>query len=70
MDWVGNARFGVALPYNFWTEKQWSEAWEDIGLQPLQLVTRLRLYPRPADWIFGAQLHFIALLKKCKSVRA
>lgn len=70
MDWVGNARFGVALPYNYWTEQQWGKAWEDIGLQPQQFVSRLRLYPTPADWIFGAQLHFIALLKKCAPPRA
>ena len=65
MDWVGNARFGIALPYNYWTERQWYTAWQEIGLRPEQLVTRLGLYPVPADWFFGAQLHFIALLKKC-----
>ena len=64
MDWVGNARFGVALPYNYWTERQWHEAWQDTALRPEQLVTRLGLYPKPADWIFGAKLHFIALLKR------
>lgn len=64
MDWVGNARFGVALPYNFWVEEEWREAWQRVGLQPEELVTRLGLYPRPADWIFGAQLHFVARLKK------
>jgi SAM-dependent methyltransferase len=65
MDWVGNSRFGVALPYNYWTEKQWDTAWRQIGLRPKQLITHLGLYPPPADWVFGAQLHFIALLKKC-----
>jgi SAM-dependent methyltransferase len=64
MDWVGNARFGVALPYNYWTRQQWYAAWERIGLQPVQLVTKLGLYPKPADWVFGAQLHFIALLRR------
>ncbi len=34
------------------------------GLQPEQLVTDLSLYPKPADWVFGAQLHFIALLRR------
>jgi len=65
MDWVGNSRFGVALPYNYWTEKQWETAWQQIGLRPKKLITRLGLYPPPADWIFGAQLHFVALLKEC-----
>jgi SAM-dependent methyltransferase len=63
MDWVGNARFGVALPYNYWTEWQWREAWREIGLEPERLVTRLGLYPKPADWFFGANLHFVAKLK-------
>jgi SAM-dependent methyltransferase len=69
MDWVGNARFGVALPYNYWTEHQWRTAWEEIGLRPDQLITNLGLYPPPANWIFGARLHFVALLKKCDPLR-
>jgi SAM-dependent methyltransferase len=64
MDWVGNARFGVSLPYNYWTEEQWQSAWQEIGLRPAQLVTDLKLYPALADSIFGAQLHFIGELRK------
>ena len=64
MDWVGNARFGVALPYNYWTARQWHEAWREIGLKPEQTVTTIGLYPRPIDWLFGAKLHFITLLKR------
>lgn len=64
MDWVGNARFGVALPYNYWTENQWQRAWQEIGLEPEELITRLGLYTPPANWVFGAQLHFMARLKK------
>jgi SAM-dependent methyltransferase len=63
MDWVGNSRFGVALPYNYWTEKQWHAAWRETGLQPEQVVTTLNLYPKPVDWVFGAKLHFVALMK-------
>lgn len=64
MDWVGNARFGVALPYRYWTEAQWHAAWQKLGLIPERVVSRLGLYPAPADWVFGAHLHFIALLKR------
>lgn len=64
MDWVGNARFGVALPYNYWSENQWQRAWREIGLEPEESVTNLGLYPLPANWIFGARLHFMALLAK------
>jgi len=64
MDWVGNARFGVPLPYNYWSEQQWQEAWQNVGLEPEETVTRLGLYPGPANWFFGAELHFMARLKK------
>lgn len=62
MDWVGNARFGVSLPYNYWTEEQWHDGWREIGLRRERLITRLGLYPVTADWLFGAQLHFITML--------
>lgn len=64
MDWVGNARYGVALPYNYWSENQWQRAWREIGLEPEESVTNLGLYPPPANWIFGARLHFMARLAK------
>jgi SAM-dependent methyltransferase len=64
MDWTGNARFGVPLPYNYWTEREWRKAWLEIGLQPENLITDLGLYPMTANWLFGARLHFIARLKK------
>jgi SAM-dependent methyltransferase len=64
MDWVGNARFGVALPYNYWSRSQWQSAWSRVGLQPLQLITTVGLYSVPAGWVFDAQLQFIAWLAK------
>ena len=64
MDWVGNARFGVALPYNYWSEREWQAGWLEAGLRPKRLVTRLGLYPGPVDWVFGARLHFIAKLTR------
>lgn len=64
MDWAGNSRFGVALPFNYWRPQQWSAAWQQLGLQPETVETRLGLYPPPIDWFFGAKLHFIALLGK------
>ncbi|MDQ2840816.1 MAG: class I SAM-dependent methyltransferase [Acidobacteriota bacterium] len=63
MDWVGNARYGVALPYNYLNRNQWLAVWNEIGFEPKQLITKLHLYPLPADLLFGAQLHFVALLK-------
>lgn len=64
MDWVGNARFGVALPYNYWTQSQWQAAWRQNALELEQIVSKVSLYPKPADWIFGRKLHFIARLRR------
>jgi hypothetical protein len=33
MDGVGNARFGVALPYNYWTRQQWQDAFRDLDVE-------------------------------------
>jgi len=60
MDRVGNARHGVALPYNYWTRPQWSEAVDALALRVEDWRTDLRIYPPPADWIFGRSLHFAA----------
>jgi len=64
MDWVGNARYGVALPYNFWTLAQWQAAWTELKVRPIRSITDLGLYPRWAAWLFGRRLHFVSLLEK------
>lgn len=64
MDWVGNARFGVSLPYNYWSERQWHDAWDTIGLRSERIVTSLGLYPEPLNRIAGAQLHFVVRLAR------
>ena len=60
MDHVGNARHGVALPFNYWTAQQWAEAEEGLELRQKHEIKKLNLYPWPADYVFGANLHFIA----------
>ncbi len=70
MDWVGNARFGVTLPYNYWSRSQWQSAWSRVGLQPRQFITTVGLYSVPASWVFDAQLQFIALLAKIEPRQA
>ena len=64
MDWVGNARFGVPLPYNYWPHRRWNEAFSSLGLTRDKTITSLGLYPEWADWAFGRGLHFITLLRK------
>ncbi len=61
MDWVGNARHGVALPYNYWSKATWITAFEELGLHPTGMKFKLNLYPIPLSWFFDRRLHFIAL---------
>ena len=63
MDHVGNARYGVSLPFNYWTPGQWNHAFESLTLGVAQWKSDLRLYPPPLDWLFGRSLHFVALLQ-------
>jgi SAM-dependent methyltransferase len=62
MDWVGNARHGVVLPYNYWTLQHWHQAFEALDLSVSAWKKDLALYPVPANWIFGRSLHFVARL--------
>jgi SAM-dependent methyltransferase len=62
MDRIGNARHGVALPYNYWTSAQWDRAIQDLGLRATVWKKDLGLYPKPAQWLFERSLHFIGVL--------
>ena len=63
MNWVANARHNVALPYNYWTPAQRDGALDKLGLFVSSWESNLKLYPFPADLIFGRSLHFIAALR-------
>jgi hypothetical protein len=63
MDYVGNARHGVALPYDYWTRKQWNQVFTEIGVTPTQWADRLGLYPVPLTFMFDRSLHFIARMQ-------
>ncbi len=62
MDWVGNARHGVRLPYNYWSRAQWIDAWGRASLSVESMREALELYPWPLSTAFDASLHFIAVL--------
>jgi SAM-dependent methyltransferase len=62
MDRIGNARHGVALPYNYWTSEQWDRAIRELGLRVAIWKKDLGLYPKPAQWLFERSLHFIGVL--------
>ncbi len=62
MDWVGNAPHGIPLPYNYWPERRWRQAFAGLGLTPEVWLNKLDLYAAPANWLFDRSLHFIARL--------
>ena len=63
MDWVGNSRHGVTLPYNYWPKQRWLQTFESLGLMVQNWKDDLRMYPFGADAIFGRSLHFVARLE-------
>lgn len=62
MDWVGNARHGVVLPYNYWPRRRWLSAFGELGLGVESWASDVGLYPPPLSWAFGRSLHFVARL--------
>jgi SAM-dependent methyltransferase len=64
MDWVGNARHGVARPGVYWPESRWKEVFSVLGLTVSDWTPEVPLYPWWASWLFGRSLHFVARLSK------
>lgn len=62
MDWVGNARHGVRLPYNYWTRAEWHAAFAAAALRVQRWREGIPLYPAPASLVFGGSLQFIGAL--------
>jgi SAM-dependent methyltransferase len=62
MDWVGNSRHGVPLPYKFWTQEEWREAFASLGLAVDASRRRLGLYSLPWSLLFEKRMHFILRL--------
>jgi SAM-dependent methyltransferase len=63
MDWVGNSRHGVRLPFNYWSEPEWRSTWDAVGVRPTSILRHLGLYPFPLSLIFERDLHFVARLE-------
>ena len=59
MDWIGNARHGVRLPYNYLTRAEWSEHFGRTGVTVRTWETDLSLYPPPLSAVFGRGLHVL-----------
>jgi SAM-dependent methyltransferase len=60
MDSVGNRRFGVPLPHNYWRRTEWLTAFEVLGIVPDLWCGALKLYPWPLRPVFDGSLQFVA----------
>ena len=67
MDWIGNARHRVRLPYNYLTEQQWRAIISAAELSIQTWDVRLSLYPPPLTWLFDRRLHVIMALLPSRS---
>ncbi len=64
MDWVGNARHGVPLPYKYFSRAEWNSMFGELELKTDEWIENLDLYSFPLNLVFSKGLHFIALLEK------
>lgn len=62
MDWVGNERHGVSLPYNYLKKAEWDNYFEKLGWKLETWNTDLSIYPFWCSWAFDRKLHFVAKL--------
>ena len=62
MDRIGNARHGVALPFEFWPERRWHAEFAALGWRVAAWQVRLGLYPWPLRLFFERRLQFVARL--------
>ncbi len=67
MDSVGNRRYGVPLPFNYWTRAKWNHAITDLNSFPEIWCERLHLYGWPAGILFDRSLHFVTRLALARS---
>ena len=63
MDWMGNARHGVVLPYHYQSRREWEGSLARAGLHPVAVRDALGIYIWPLTLLFDARLHFVAQLK-------
>jgi SAM-dependent methyltransferase len=63
MDRVGNSKYGIDIPENYWSRKQWLDAANKLNWNQKIFTSRFKYYPWPVSWVFGGSLHFIALFE-------
>lgn len=66
MDWLGNKPYGVVLPYNYYSYKQWQQLYKRSGLKKEDEINKLNIFSFPFSILFSSNYHFIVRLKCIK----
>ncbi len=64
MDEVGNKRYAVDIPCNYWPPETWQSVFTSLNLEPDHWQEKLGLYPFPLNLLFERKMHFIARMRK------
>ncbi|MHC4416134.1 MAG: class I SAM-dependent methyltransferase [Planctomycetota bacterium] len=64
IDWAANAPYGVPCRYRYNSLAQWRRSHERHGLEPVDELTSIRLYPPMVNLLFGRRLQYLAVLRK------
>lgn len=63
MDWAANAPYGVPCLFRYNTPNGWTKTLNRHGLDPVERLDAMKLYPPVVNTIFGGQLQFMAITR-------
>ncbi len=63
IDWAANAPYGVPCLYRYNTPSEWSSIHSRFGLEPVEEMTSMNLYPPFVNLLFGRRLQYFAALQ-------
>ena len=63
IDWAANAPYGVPCLYRYNTPNEWRAIHARFGLEPIEELTNMDLYPPIVNLLFGRRLQYFAALE-------
>ena len=63
MDWAANRPYGIPCLYRYHSVQQWRELFNQCGLDLINEVHPMQLYPRFWQQLFGGRLQYLAVLR-------
>jgi SAM-dependent methyltransferase len=64
IDWAANAPYGVVCLYRYNTPAEWARVPARYGLEVVEQLGSMKLYPPLVNTLFGGGLHYFAVLAK------